>query len=71
MLTEVMESYGLVIRQAGYYETVEQQQLFKDIITAISSGQVVLSGVGCGKIPCVNHGKFWKRKGRFSLKIAL
>jgi len=53
MLTEVMESYGLVkeFRQAGYYETVKQQQLFKDIITAISSGQlVVLSGiVGCGK----------------------
>ena len=53
MLTEVMESYGLVkeFRQAGYYETVDQQQLFKDVIAAISRGQlVVLSGiVGCGK----------------------
>jgi hypothetical protein len=32
MLTEVMESYGLVkeFRQAGYYETTQQKQLFKD-----------------------------------------
>lgn len=36
MLTEVMESYGLVkeFRQSGYYETADQQQLFKDIIAA-------------------------------------
>lgn len=53
MLTEVMESYGLVkeFRQSGYYQTADQQQLFKDVVAAISRGQlVVLSGiVGCGK----------------------
>ncbi len=53
MLTEVMEHYGLVreFRQAGYYETAHQKQMFKDIKAAIYSGNLVaLTGiVGCGK----------------------
>lgn len=52
MLTEVMESYGLVkeFRQSGYYETVEQQQLFKDIIAAISRGATRFCGVKLKKV---------------------
>ena len=53
MLTEVMEHYGLVrdFRKAGYYETVDQQQMFKDIKSAIYAGKLIaLTGViGCGK----------------------
>ncbi|WP_013325777.1 ExeA family protein [Gloeothece verrucosa] len=53
MLIEVMEHYSLVreFRRAGYYETVHQQQLFKEIKAAIASGRLVaLTGVvGCGK----------------------
>lgn len=53
MLTEVMEHYSLVreFRRAGYYETAQQKQLFKDIKVAIYSGRLIaLTGiVGCGK----------------------
>ncbi|MEO0852884.1 MAG: AAA family ATPase, partial [Cyanobacteria bacterium J06648_11] len=53
MLTEVMEHYSLVreFRRAGYYETTQQKQLFKDIKVAIYSGRLIaLTGiVGCGK----------------------
>lgn len=53
MLTEVMEHYGLVrdFRKAGYYETADQQQMFKDIKSAIYAGKLIaLTGViGCGK----------------------
>ena len=53
MLTEVMEHYGLVrdFRKAGYYETRDQQQMFKDIKSAIYAGKLIaLTGViGCGK----------------------
>ena len=53
MLTEVMEYYGLVrdFRKAGYYETKDRQQMFKDIKSAIYSGKLIaLTGViGCGK----------------------
>lgn len=53
MLTEVMEHFGLVkeFRKAGYYETEQQKQIFKDIKAAIHSGKLVaLTGIiGCGK----------------------
>lgn len=53
MLTEVMEHYGLTreFRRAGYYETDEQKQLFKDIKADIYTGKLIaLTGViGCGK----------------------
>lgn len=53
MLNEVMEYYGLVreFRQAGFYETEPQRQLFADMKAAIGSGRLIaLSGiVGCGK----------------------
>ena len=53
MLTEVMEYYGLVkdFRKAGYFETKDQQQMFKDIKSAIIAGKLIaLTGViGCGK----------------------
>lgn len=53
MLTEVMEYYGLIkdFRKAGYFETADQQQMFKDIKSAIYAGKLIaLTGViGCGK----------------------
>jgi len=53
MLTEVMTHFGLVkeFRQAGYYETDAQKQLFKELKIAAQSGSLVaLTGVvGCGK----------------------
>jgi type II secretory pathway predicted ATPase ExeA len=53
MLTEVMTHFGLVkeFRQASYYETTGQKQLFKDLKDADQSGSLVaLTGViGCGK----------------------
>jgi type II secretory pathway predicted ATPase ExeA len=53
MLTEVMEHYGLIkdFRRAGYYETNEQKQMFKDIKSAIYDGKLIaLTGIiGCGK----------------------
>jgi type II secretory pathway predicted ATPase ExeA len=53
MLTEVMEHFGLVkeFRKAGYYETEQQKQMFKDIKAAIHSGKLVaITGIiGCGK----------------------
>lgn len=59
MLTEVMEHYGLVkeFRKAGYYETAQQKQMFKDIKATIFSGRlVVLTGiVGCGKTACLRR----------------
>ena len=53
MLTEVMIHFGLVkdLRQAGYYETIAQKQLLKDLKAAAQSGTLVaLTGIiGCGK----------------------
>src|SRR5215204_1445689 len=53
MLTEVMEHYGLIkdFRKAGYFETKDQQQIFKDIKSVIYAGKLIaLTGViGCGK----------------------
>lgn len=53
MLTEVMEHYGLLeeFRRAGYYETADQKQMFKDIKADIYSGKLIaLTGIiGCGK----------------------
>jgi type II secretory pathway predicted ATPase ExeA len=53
MLTEVMAHFGLIkeLRQAGYYETDGQKQLFKDLKVAVQSGSLVaLTGIiGCGK----------------------
>jgi len=53
MLSEVREGYSLVreFRRAGYYETEQQQQLFKELKAAILSGKLVaVTGVvGCGK----------------------
>ena len=53
MLTEVMAHFGLVkeLRQAGYYETAAQKQMFQELKIAASSGQLIaLTGViGCGK----------------------
>lgn len=53
MLTEVMEHYGLLeeFRRAGYFETADQKQMFKDIKADIYSGKLIaLTGiVGCGK----------------------
>jgi len=53
MLTEVMAHFGLVkeLRQAGYYETAVQKQMFLEIKAAVSSGKLIaLTGVvGCGK----------------------
>jgi type II secretory pathway predicted ATPase ExeA len=53
MLTEVMTHFGLLkeFRQAGYYETAGQKQLFKDLKVAVQSGSIVaLTGIiGCGK----------------------
>lgn len=53
MLTEVMEHYGLIeeFRRAGYYETADQKQMFKDIKADIYSGKLIaLTGIiGCGK----------------------
>ena len=59
MLTEVMSNFGLVkeFRQAGYYETEHQKQIFKDIKAAIYSGHLIaLSGiVGCGKTTTIRR----------------
>jgi hypothetical protein len=43
MLTEVMTHFGLAkeFRQAGYYETVGQKQLFKDLKAVAQSGMLV------------------------------
>jgi type II secretory pathway predicted ATPase ExeA len=53
MLTEVMAHFGLIkeLRQAGYYETDGQKQLFRDLKAAAQSGSLVaLTGIiGCGK----------------------
>lgn len=53
MLTEVMAHFGLVkeLRQAGYYETAVQKQMFLEIKAAVSLGKLIaLTGVvGCGK----------------------
>ena len=53
MLTEVMDHYGLLreFRRAGYYETADQKQMFKDIKADIYSGKLIaLTGIiGCGK----------------------
>jgi type II secretory pathway predicted ATPase ExeA len=53
MLTEVMAHFSLVkeLRQAGYYETAVQKQMFQEIKAAASSGKLIaLTGViGCGK----------------------
>jgi type II secretory pathway predicted ATPase ExeA len=53
MLTEVMAYFGLSkeFRDAGYYETAVQKQLFKELKDAAKSGSLVaLTGVvGCGK----------------------
>lgn len=53
MFREMMEHYGLVreFRNARYYETAHQKQMFKNIKAAIYSGKLVaLVGiVGCGK----------------------
>lgn len=53
MLTEVMAHFGLIkeLRQAGYYETAAQKQMFQELKLAASSGQLIaLTGViGCGK----------------------
>jgi type II secretory pathway predicted ATPase ExeA len=48
-----MAHFGLIkeLRQAGYYETDGQKQLFKDLKVAVQSGSLVaLTGIiGCGK----------------------
>ena len=53
MLAEVMAHFGLVkeLRQAGYYETAVQKQMFQEIKAAARSGKLIaLTGVvGCGK----------------------
>lgn len=53
MLTEVMAHFSLVkeLRQAGYYETAVQKQIFQEIKAAAQSGKLIaLTGViGCGK----------------------
>ena len=53
MLSEVMTYFGLAkgLRQAGYYETTEHKQFFKELKAATKSGSLVaLTGViGCGK----------------------
>ncbi len=53
MLTEVMAHFSLVkeLRQAGYYETAVQKQMFKEIKAAAQSGKLIaLTGViGCWK----------------------
>lgn len=59
MLTEVMTHFGLLkeFRQAGYYETAGQKQLFIDLKAAAASGSLVaLTGiVGCGKTTTLRH----------------
>jgi type II secretory pathway predicted ATPase ExeA len=53
MLHDVMDYYGLHrdFRQAGFFETDQYHQLFAELKTAITQGQLVaVSGiVGCGK----------------------
>lgn len=53
MLTEVMAHFSLVkeLRQAGYYETAAQKQMFQELKAAAQSGKLIaLTGViGCGK----------------------
>lgn len=53
MLTEVMTHFGLVkeLRQAGYYETAIQKQIFKNLKEAVQLGKLIaLTGIiGCGK----------------------
>ena len=43
MLSEVMTYFGLVkgLRQAGYYETTEHKQFFKELKAATQSGSLV------------------------------
>jgi type II secretory pathway predicted ATPase ExeA len=59
MLTDVMRHYGFVkdFRRAGYFETEQLIQLFKDVKVAISTGNlVVISGiVGSGKTTALRH----------------
>lgn len=53
MLNEVMTHFGLVkeLRQAGYYETAVQKQIFKNLKEAVQLGKLIaLTGIiGCGK----------------------
>lgn len=62
MLTEVMAHFGLVkeLRQAGYYETAAQKQMFQELKVAASSGQLIaLTGViGCGKTTTLRRATF-------------
>nr|CAD5954672.1 AAA family ATPase [Planktothrix pseudagardhii] len=62
-----MEFYGLVkdFRRAGYYETEQLRQLFKEIKAAIASGKLIaLSGVvGCGKTLTLRRLQETLRKG--------
>lgn len=59
MLIEVMENFALgrEFGRAGYYETDEQRQLFREIKAAIYSGKLIsLTGViGCGKTATLRH----------------
>jgi len=76
MLTEVMEHYGLIkdFRRAGYYETVDQQQMFKDIKSAIASGKLIaLTGViGCGKTVSLRRlQEFLNQEGRILVSQSL
>jgi len=61
MLTEVMAHFGLIkeLRQAGYYETATQKQMFQELKVAASSGQLIaLTGViGCGKTTTLRRAK--------------
>ena len=53
MLRDVMDYHGLHrdFRQAGFFETAQYQQLYMELKTAITQGQLVaVAGlVGCGK----------------------
>ena len=59
MLSEVMAYYGLTreFHHAGYFETIQHQQMVTELKTAIAQGKLVaLSGiVGCGKTTMLQH----------------
>ncbi|MBF0551361.1 MAG: hypothetical protein HQK60_12595 [Deltaproteobacteria bacterium] len=52
-MSDVMDFFGLTkdLRSVGYFETNQDQQVFKDVKKAIKMGRLVaVSGmVGCGK----------------------
>jgi ABC-type lipoprotein export system ATPase subunit len=73
MLSDVRSFYGFVrdFGQAGYFETVQSQQIVRELSYEIRAGKLVtLSGiVGCGKTTTLSI--FLLRKTRRSSKFLI